>query len=225
MPRSDQAIFTSLARSTRSGYHLVARSGGVVESEARRLSVGSPTEGALIVDSENRTSVNFGMLPSGRYGLSRTCEGPAEYSGRGGRQVYTHTILIGADALARWGWHPIRLYRALRAQGVFIYEPNPPEVLDGVELPSCHAARDSGARSDVTSGLLEAVERQGAVVWPYRGDRLRLIEDLLDDLPESEREALSFTTGLRPSSARPVRVALVGEEREEDSPRRGDRLT
>ena len=42
---AEQAIFTSLARRGKSGYHLVARSPGVTESEASALATWSPSHG------------------------------------------------------------------------------------------------------------------------------------------------------------------------------------
>jgi len=50
----EQAIFTSMARRGRSGYHVVASSPGVSESEATALVTWSPSHGALLVDALNR---------------------------------------------------------------------------------------------------------------------------------------------------------------------------
>jgi hypothetical protein len=83
---ADQAIFTSAMRRGKAGYHLVARSPGVTESEARTLSTWCPSHGGMIVDAANSASVNFHPLPSGRYALSRTARGgpntAAEGAGR-----------------------------------------------------------------------------------------------------------------------------------------------
>src|SRR5271170_5441446 len=100
---AEQAIFTSLPRRGKAGYHLVARSQGVSDLEAGALTTWSPSHGALIIDAANRTSVNFHNLPSNRYALSRTCAGLAEYSGRGGRQLYTHTLIVDDKMLKQAG--------------------------------------------------------------------------------------------------------------------------
>ena len=50
----EQAIFTSLPRRGTAGYHVVARSPGVSESEAASLATWSPSHGGLIVDASNR---------------------------------------------------------------------------------------------------------------------------------------------------------------------------
>ena len=47
---ADQAIFTSLVRRGKSGYHLVARSPGITEAEAGSLARWAPSHGGLIVD-------------------------------------------------------------------------------------------------------------------------------------------------------------------------------
>src|SRR5262249_47040117 len=108
---AEQAIFTSMTRLGKSGYHLVARSPGVSESDAITLATWSPSHGALIVDAANRTSVNFHPMPGGRYALSRTCEGPPEYSGRGGRQLYTHALILEKAKLQQACYQPFALYR------------------------------------------------------------------------------------------------------------------
>ena len=48
---AEQAIFTSLPRRGKAGYHLVARSPGVTDAEAKALATWSPSHGALIVDA------------------------------------------------------------------------------------------------------------------------------------------------------------------------------
>ena len=95
----EQAIFTSLPRHGRGGYHLVSRSKGVSGQEAQAISRWSPSHGSLLQDQSNRVSVNFFSLPGGRFALSRSCEGPPEYSGRGGRQLYTHILIIDSKNL------------------------------------------------------------------------------------------------------------------------------
>src|SRR5262245_2516480 len=121
---AEQAVFTSLPRRGRGGYHLVSRSRGVDETDAQALTQWAPSHGALIVDGTNRTSVNFLPLPSGRFALSRTCSGPPEYSGRGGRQLYTHFLIVDDAGLQAVGFQPFSLYRDAMALGYLLYQPD-----------------------------------------------------------------------------------------------------
>jgi len=63
----EQAIFTSLPRHGRGGYHLVSRSKGVSGQDAQAISRWSPSHGSLLQDQSNRVSVNFFSLPGGRF--------------------------------------------------------------------------------------------------------------------------------------------------------------
>src|SRR5205823_490496 len=60
---AEQAIFTSLPRRGKAGYHLVARSPGVSDAEANALTTWSPSHGGLVVDASNHSSANFHPLP------------------------------------------------------------------------------------------------------------------------------------------------------------------
>jgi hypothetical protein len=214
----EQAIFTSLLRHGRGGYHLVSRSPGVREADVQVLSTWSPSHGALLMDSYNRVSVNFHPLAEGRYALSRTCEGPPEYSGRGGRQLYTHILLIDDATLQAVGGQPLTLYRDALALGHPFYQANPPEVLEPAMLSACHIRRDPEAWATRAKELglppieplLNRLKSGRAVRYAYVGDRLALAECLIGALPPDAYRRISFTTSLVPSSVRPYIISLVG---------------
>ena len=145
---AEQAVFTSLVRRGRGGYHLVSRSRGVDETDAQALARWAPSHGALIVDGNNRTSVNFHPLPSGRFALSRTCAGPPEYSGRGGHQLYTHFLIVDDAALESSDFIPSRSTAMRMALGCFLYQPDPKEVLEPVRLSQLHPRRDADFWAD-----------------------------------------------------------------------------
>jgi hypothetical protein len=158
-------------------------------------------------------------MPGGRFALSRTCEGPAEYSGRGGRQLYTHALILDAARLAQSGHRPFAIYRDALALGYFHYRAEPDSVLQPVPLSTTYAlppeesgwadrARDLNAgdlgpwRSKLASG--------GDVKLPFAGDRIALAECLLGPLEPETVLDVSFTTSLQPSAARPYRLTLLG---------------
>src|SRR3954471_17361794 len=132
-----------MTRLGKSGYHLVARSPGISESDATVLATWSPSHGALIVDEANHSSINFHPLSGTRFVLSRTCEGPPEYSGRGGRQLYTHALVLDEEHLRRVGRRPISLYWAALALGHLRHQAEPDPVLKPVKLPSVYSQGDA----------------------------------------------------------------------------------
>ncbi len=217
---AEQAVFTSLVRRGRRGYHLVSRSRGVDDSDARTLTRWAPSHGALIVDKNNRTSVNFHGVPSGCFALSRTCAGPPEYSGRGGQQLYTHFLLVDATALESVGFHPFSIYRDAMALGCFLYQLNPDEVLEPVLLSHLHPQCDKGFWADRARKLgflkpMSVVDRllsgQPTRVT-YSGDRVALAECLISMLPSESVRNTSFATSLLPSAVQPFALSLIGAD-------------
>jgi hypothetical protein len=189
----------------------------VDEADARALAVWSPSHGALIVDESNSTSIHFYPLPSGRYALSRTCEGPPEYSGRGGRQLYTHILIVDEPALAAVGFQPFTLYRDALALGYFFYQSNPEEWLKPAPLSRFHPRREADAwiarAHELGLPPLEPIRERllagRAVRFTYAGDRIALAECLIGSLPPDAVRHTSVATSLVPSSVRPFVLALV----------------
>jgi hypothetical protein len=214
---AEQAIFTSLPRRGRGGYHLVSRSRGLDDDEVQALTRWAPSHGALIVDGRNRTSVNFHPLPGGRFALSRTCAGPAEYSGRGGCQLYTHFLIVDDPALQAVGFQPLALYRHAMAMGYLLYQPDPVEVLEPVLLSRLHTRRDASFWTDraielalpALEPLRNHLESGSPLRFAYPGDRTALAECLIGILPPESVRLTSFSTSLAPSSARPFALSLV----------------
>src|SRR3954447_25687915 len=171
---AEQAIFTSMTRLGKSGYHVVARSPGISESDATLLATWSPSHGALIVDEANHSSVNFHPLSGTRFVLSRTCEGPPEYSGRGGRQLYTHALVIDQAKLQQSRYQPFAIYRDAMALGYFCYRPEPDTMLAPVQLSTAYkepddetwAARAQELGVDLES-LRDKLDAGDDVKFPY----------------------------------------------------------
>jgi hypothetical protein len=216
--RVEQAIYTSLPRDIKAGYHVVSRSRGVSEADARALATWSPSHGALILDEANRVSLNFHPLSDGRFALSRTCEGSPEYSGRGGRQLYTHALFFSGSQLERSGCPPMALYRDALALGYLRYRSDPEPSLETVELSRCHRTGDAAywatpARefglTDL-SGLRRRLLAGEPIQIHFPGDRIRFAECLLGLLPRELVTNLSFSTSLLTSSVRPYRISLLG---------------
>jgi hypothetical protein len=214
---AEQAIFTSIPERGRAGYHVVSRSPGLTEAEVTSLATWAPSQGALMLDGLNRASVNFHPLPSGRLALARTCEGPAEYTGRGERQLYTHALIFDPSALLGAGNQPIDLYRDALALGHLQYQKAPEPTLKPVELGNVHLALDPIACAARARAMgidsLEPLIAQLAAGRPVRltcgADRTELAECLLSLLPHNRVPETSFSTSLQPSAVRPHRLVLL----------------
>ena len=219
--QADQAVYTSLDRRGKAGYHLVARSPGVSESEASALARWCPSHDGLTVDAVNTVSVNFHPLPGGRFALSRTCQGRPEYSGRGGRQVYTHALVLDLDALRASGFSPFRIYRDALALGYPYYRPEPDATLPRVPLSGMSngraaVGRVANARAlglPVFDAVLSQLNAGQNVVLPYGGDRAALAESLIDQVEPDALLDTSFATSLTPSNVRPFRLHIVAPPR------------
>ena len=226
---TDQAIFTSLQRRGKAGYHLVSRSPGVSEAEAAALTRWSPSHGSLTTDEVNQVSVNFHALTSGRFVLSRTVLGRPEFSGRGGRQIYTHALLLDLDTIKRSRFRPFLIYRDALALGHLFYRPEPPVVLPKIELCSYFpkpAANNVSATAralgvPVFDSILTQLNAGQPVVLPFSGDRAMLAESLIDQLEPEAVLAISFATSLNPSSVRPFVLHVVAPSSEERSAAKG----
>ncbi|MGC8639509.1 MAG: hypothetical protein ACP5XB_06480 [Isosphaeraceae bacterium] len=218
--KAEQAIFTSLPRHGRGGYHLVSRSRGVAAGDAQALARWAPSHGSLIVDEKNRTSVNFHPLPSGRYALSRTCAGPPEYSGRGGAQLYTHFLIVDDATLEAVRFQPFLIYRDAAALGYFTYQPNPGEILEPVALSQLHPPRDAAywanqavhLRLPPATSLHKQLQANHPLQFAYSGDRIALAECWIGQLSPEAVRSTSFSTSLIPSSDRPFVLTLVQDK-------------
>lgn len=215
---AEQAIFTSLSRNGQAGYHVVSRSPGVSGANVRDLAMWSPSHGALIRDASNRVSVNIHSLADGRHVLSRTCEGPPEYSGRGGRQLYTHALILEHPDYERVGGRPIALYRHALALGYLHYRIDPPQILDPVRLSEPYTTHDADhwkARAgelgvDEVETIRAELTTGGRIEMRHAGDRIILAECLFGILPPEVAASVSVSTSLQPSPSRPFRLCLHG---------------
>jgi hypothetical protein len=172
----------------------------------------------LLLDEHNHVSVNFHPLPGGRYALSRACEGPPEYSGRGGRQLYTHILVFDGATFKAVGGQPFSVYYNALALGYLFYQADPAERLEPVKLPTFHVQRDHKAwlaRSvelglPSLAGFRERLMDGRPVRFSYKGDRAVLAECLLGTLTFETVCRTSFATSLEPSSVRPFVLSLIG---------------
>ena len=213
----DQAIFTSLLRQGRGGYHLVSRTRKLREEDAQVIARWSPSHGSLLRDADNRVSVSGFPLSGGRFALARSCEGPGEYSGRGGRQLYSHILVCDDKALQAVSGQLFAIYHNALALGHLFHQFEPPSVLEPLQLPDFHVPRlpEEWLARALELGFppLEPLRDRLLAGRPVRfvfaGDRTALAECLIGSLPMEAVRNLSFSTSLQTSPVRPFLLSLV----------------
>jgi hypothetical protein len=214
----EQAIFTSAERDHAVGYHLVARSPGVEECDARELTVWGPSHESLASTRESAASVNFFPLPSGAYCISRTQLAGEEYSGRGLR-TYTHCLVVPPQVLVRFANNPFALLRAASAKGLMTVCNTVPQQMAPFQLAGRSAVVDEGLIAELAEEIgpdrirqiVTAVLGTKPVVLlcPTRPEAAVAL--VLNLLPLGVRTELSFSTGLKYSARRSFRLLVSPE--------------
>ncbi len=215
----EQAVFTSADTDRTQGYQLVGRSAGLTEPDAHELALWGPSHDSLLERSGDPTSTNFHQLASGSYCVSRTTLAGAEFSGRGGARVYTHFLIVPPGVLARFGNNPFAILRAAMATGAL----GPRDEFAG-ELPQLRLAGrapavdlamlarlacDPGPTAMAT--LVQSVLSADRVALASRLPTEQLLAGLFSVLPVECRTELSFSTGLKLSPTRNVRLLALSE--------------
>ena len=219
----EQAIFTSAVTRRARGYHLVGRSPGVCDTDARELTVWCPSHDALLEEGRGAQSINFHPLESGAFCVSRTVAGKSEYSERGALCVTTHCLIVSPDLLARFANHPVAMLRAAIAGGVLDVGHPIPEHLPAFQLPGRAPVVDLDVLSQAVD-LLGARQFASLLHTALTADSLGLVADkeasqlliaLVNCLPLELRHQASFSTGLKYSPRRPFRWFVTSSDRGE----------
>lgn len=215
--RLEQAIYTSLPGPRLAGYQLAAVSPGITPSLARELTTWGPAHDALWDRRADARSVNFHPLLSGQWCLSWTCVAGEEYSGRGGGRVYTQMFVLPHTALERFENDPFLILRALAAAGrLTILDPVPSD-LPTVPLPGRGSASDPAlvqqVLEEVSPAVFDRIRRalteSPRVAVATSGQVERLFQALIRSFPVNQRPAISFTTGLKDTPCRPLRLFVL----------------
>jgi hypothetical protein len=216
----EQAIFTSANTDRAQGYQLVSRSPGLSEADARELAVWGPSHDSLLERPGGLSSTNLFKLISGAYCVSRTQLAGAEYSGRGGEVVQTRFLVVPAEVFARFGNNAFAVVRAATAIGAFEVLEHLPETLEPLTLGGRSApvdlallaqlAREPGPAAMAT--LIQAALASDRLAIAAETPCEHLIAGLVNTLPVECRTEFSFSTGLKYSPSRPIRISCLPGE-------------
>jgi hypothetical protein len=218
-----QAIFTSARTDRGDGYQLVASSPGFTDEDAQDLQIRGPSHDSMADARPGSQSVNFHRLPSGAFAVSRTVLAGAEYSERGALRVYTQFLAVPADLFDRFSNNPFAVLRAVMAQGAIDVINQPPRSLPAIRLVGRASAFDEDLVRRVAERpegswlgtLVDHATRGRAMAVLFDGDREALMEALLLCCPPELRRTQTFSTCLRPSARRPVRILVIPCEAED----------
>jgi len=218
--RIEQAIFTSAQTKRGDGYQIVASSDGMDDEDARALATWCPSHDAMLDERRVPSSVNFHPLPSGAYGVSRTDAVGVEYSGRGGRRIHTHCLVVRPPVMRRFGNNPCVLLQAAVAGGALDPADDCPRQLKAIRLPGRARTIDRALLTYLTRDVGAAAigylvhKAMTAPVLGFVSDRRteKLIAGLVCCFPIECRTDFSFSTGLRHSPRRPFRWIPVNDD-------------
>lgn len=228
----DQAIFSSARTTTGHGYQILATSRGVTLNEKKAIHGRSPSHGGLCRTDPEARAVAFYPLGNGRVALAHSCDAGAESTGRGVRRIYTHVTLLDANELARFGFNPFNVLRAIRRAGMLEPQLQPPGELplleldarDAVHVDPLHSVAETIGPRWLTYATACALDEQRLVVAGAL-DLYALMEAVLLGVPGPMRVHVAFSAGLRFSIGRAYGMAAVfGDTRQTQRQIRGQRL-
>lgn len=217
----EQAVYTS-ARTTRGeGYHLVARSPGISEADARAISTWSPSHDGLLPDVPEKRSINFFTLPSRLFCVSRSLIDGEDYSLRGAPRLVTNLLVVEPDVMARFSFDPFALLRAVELSGRLAKG----DLADDPHLaPIALVGRSKAVNQSQLGELLGEIgaARIGIAIESLLAGRPlairasvsteKLFAGIWQCLPIECRGEFSFSTGLQYSLRRPFDLlALPGD--------------
>ena len=212
----DQAVFTSLASMTGSGYRLVAASRGIGPDEKSQIVSRCPSHDGLCYRNPDTWGASFYPLKSGRYCVGHTCFAGQEQTGRGGQRVYTHLVVLDDQQLAAFDCNPFAVLRAMYATGRHHPQLKPPAELEPLNLTPDHTLPTTRLTecvgrlgTDPLRWMLHHALRDQPVVVAGHVPSCTLVEALLLSVPRPLRLELSFCAGLRFSMQRRFAVSVV----------------
>ena len=225
--RFEQAIFTSATRASSEGYRLIAASSGIGSAERRVIQRCAPSHASLTTDSDAARATSFLALPDGRLCVARSTHVGMEQTGRGGRRVYTHLLVLAADDFAAFDSNPFHILRLAEQAGVLTPDVDASGTLDPIALTP---QPDGSAVDRVTIGLDRVephrlrfvVERliAGAKLVVLTPDAAtEIAEAVFLAVPAPLRPEISFATGLKFSLTRQFTFNLL-ESGDGSPPRR-----
>ena len=215
----DQAIFTSIRTPMGEGYRIVAASKGIRPEEKKAILRSSPSHESFCTPfdtgylHEEPLALAFYPLRTGRLCVALSCFAGEEHTGRGGKRVYTHNVVLEPEVFPQCGYNPFAIVRGMIAAGV-----NQPQLKPAPTLPELSLAVQTdlpelfadtwdnlwceGCDPTWYAHALDQVFEERQVLIHVPGGYSCAIETLLMGIPGPLRATISFSSGLRFSASR-----------------------
>lgn len=222
----EQAIFTSTRTAMGEGYRIIAASKGLRPDEKQTITRNSPSHDALCAAQGRDQAKSFTEgevvatafypLPSGRLCVALSCFAGAEHTGRGGQRIYTHNVVLPADALSKIAFNPYHVLRAMHAEGLATPQLKPPAILPEVQLkiskcggPPSNSVWRAQLSSAIRRHLLINLLADRSLILNLETDWMEVAEAIILGIPGPSRSKLSVCTGMKYSVGRSHRLQLL----------------
>ncbi|MFQ5496035.1 MAG: hypothetical protein ACE5EX_11715 [Phycisphaerae bacterium] len=235
----EQAVFTSVRSPTGEGYRLIAASKGLRPDERTEITRRAPSHGSLDEADGAAAGLLAFPLPAGRVCVARCRHAGREQTARGGQRVYSHFVVLDAQADLAFGCDPVRVYGALSAAIGETPDLSPPPMLELLALSPQHRSAcspfevaagtgvgglhaDSGCRRsasapaggfgqgiEVALGLVLALLRNERIVATGGEAGIDLLATVTACLPLPRRRGLAVSVGLKYAPVRQTRLCLL----------------
>jgi len=219
MMEIDQAIFTSAESIMAQGYRLVAASPGMTTDERKTIATASPSHDSLSDKSDGARAIAFYPLPTGRCCIALSRYAGIEQSGRGGKRVRTHIVVLDRDQWTSANSNPFAIARAVE-----LATADQPRTTKGNRLPllaieraiasgeGCISAALSAAGDASVRFLIHVAMRDTCTIVPGVSLAEAIMEGVFAAMPSTARRECSFSIGLRFAMGRRHRLVWIGQE-------------
>ena len=216
----EQAVLASTRSDGSAGCRVVSADPGVCQADLRELTAWGPDGDALVDRGPQASSLNFHPLPSGAYCVSLTR--PVAPAAEGRRGLRTQCLIVPPEVLARFANDAFALARAAGAAGAWQEVGEATRPWGGLQLPGGARPIDTELLLGLTAcpgAAWMAALVQASLDWVSVGIRggppaEQLIAGLINCFPPGCRTEFSFSTGLRFSPQRPLRIVALPSEPE-----------
>ncbi len=215
----DQAIFTSAESIMAQGYRLVAASPGISADERKTIATVSPSHDSLSDKSDDAHAIAFYPLPTGRCCVAVSHFAGNEQTGRGGKRVRTHIVVLDRDQWTSVHANPFTVARAV--QRATADQPSKtkgnrlpllaiePEIAIG---PTSISTATAAVGDASVRFLLDVAMRDTCTVVPGVSNAEAIMEGVFAAMPSTMRRECSFSIGLRFAMGRRHRLIWVGQK-------------
>lgn len=224
----DYAIFTSIRSPMGNGYQLAAASKGVGATEKAEIQRRSPSHNALCSNEAHAVGLSAYPLSTGRYVVALSRYGNREYSGRGGRCIETHLVILDDRAYTAFDSNPLRVQQSLvevigqdpvtrppRQLSPLTLDPGTSRAGDAVTLPPAFGTPNDAERLTFLARWMLA---KRPVIITGAQAPLSAMEWTLMTLPAGWRRGLALSAGIKFAIARQLHWVVL-EEAPEDMQR------